>query len=69
MISSALTVFLPACFASLVASAAISSPYASNTAASSSAALSLILAAPAFLSNLFTGAISNCFILFHLIIF
>ena len=58
-ISSALTVLRPACFASLVASRAKSSPISSKTSASFIAASSLILDAPAFLSNLLIGAIVN----------
>ena len=57
--SDALTVFLPACFASLTASEAIISPFSSNAFARAYLASSLTLSAPAFFIILPIGAIGN----------
>lgn len=62
--SDALTVFLPACFATFIASSDISVPISSSTFVSSTYASSLMRSAPAFLISLPTGATGNSLIIF-----
>ena len=62
--SSALTVFLPACFARSIACDAISSPITSNYSANATTASSLTRAAPAFFIILEIGACGNSLMLF-----